>query len=187
MYIKILLINIVLFSLSCKNADKNNYIDSKKNVENIITTAEIKQEEIQEFSNIDFFNISGCCLEKKLDLENNRFQYSFNSKVHDYKIFFYPHNKTQLTEKEIEKDISTQIKNNTVMNSYKVYVLFFSGENLEPIYEGYDEPSYYDYTFPAKVKLYKLIKDRKWLLLKEKMVTEDEYYNMNKFNFQKYK
>ena len=87
------------------------------------------------------------------------------------------------TEQQIEIDLNTRIRDNTITDNYIVYTLFFPGENLEPIYEGYDEPSYYDYTFPAKVKLYRLTKETKWLLLQERLMNENEYHDIEKIDF----
>lgn len=181
-YLKLIIFIISIIILnSCKKENKSNVENNLINLESIVNV--VKDKNFQEFSEIDFFKIKQCCLEKTFDSKNKRFQYSFNSKAHDFKIFFYPLKEKHLKEKQMENDISNYIEKNTIIDSYDVYVLFFPGKNLEPIYEGYDEPSYYDYTFPAEVGIYKLIKGNKWLLKQEKLMTEDEYYKIKKIDF----
>lgn len=160
-------------------------------IKNIHTVSHVAAEQIPQtpkkdsFSEIDFLNIQGCCLDKKLDLPKNRFIYSYNNKVYDLFIVFYPFDENDLKQKNIDKTVDALITENTISRTFSIYTIFFPGKNLEPVYEGYDQPSYYDYTFPAIVKIYKLVAGRKWKLIKEQMMNEDAYYDIKNANLKK--
>ncbi|MBL7559916.1 hypothetical protein JAO71_08890 [Olleya sp. YSTF-M6] len=130
------------------------------------------------YSKVNFFDLKDCCIEKKIDFKKRLLKYTYNSNKCDLIIYFYPKKTEYFSENNINKDLENLNNSLHLFDNYDIVALYFPGEKLEPIYEGYDEPSYYDYSFPAVVKIYKYQRNGKWALINEKEVGEDAFFSL---------
>lgn len=166
---KYIYIILILAIISCKK-------NTKKEVSKPLVV--VKSIDSTTYSEVDFFDLKGCCTEKKVDFKKRLLKYTYNSDKCDLLIYFYPKKTEYFSKNNINKDLENLNNSNHLFSNYDIIALYLPGEKLEPIYEGYDEPSYYDYTFPAIVKIYKFQRNGKWALINEKEVEEDTYYNL---------
>jgi len=167
---------IFLFLIfSCKD-NPSNSLQKKKTIEKVKPS----------YSDINFFSINECCNEVQINNKKKSIYYTHNSENYDVTIGFFLKNKNSTT---IINDISTiyngeyieiEIFKRDILpqaEQFNIIAISFPSNKLTPIYEGYDKPSYYDYTFPATISIYKYV-DLKWLFLKKMEVSSSQFYEL---------